>query len=345
MTKVMMLSEIREAPSVVTRQLERNAEIVQRLAKAVHAKQPRFAVTVARGTSDQAASFAKYSFENHLGLVMSSATPSTTTIYGKRLKLEDALVVTISQSGRSPDVVNTVAQARDSGALTVAIVNVEDSPLAQAAEFVLPMHAGEEKAVAATKTFIASLSATLHWLEAIQPDAALRDAMTRLPQHLEKALEIEDRVDDAVQRYAYAEQMIALARGLHFPIALETALKLKETCVLHAESFSTAEFAHGPIILAEAGLPIIAFQARDATASSVELYREVVKRGAELTLIGDSSVEVPAQSKLETPDTGHIFTDPLAAALVAYLYAGHLSLARGLNPDSPRSLQKVTMTL
>jgi glutamine---fructose-6-phosphate transaminase (isomerizing) len=345
MTKVMMLEEIREAPSVVARQLERNADVVQKLAKAVRDKQPRFAMSVARGTSDQAASFAKYTFENHLGLVMSSATPSTTTIYGKRLKLSDALVVTISQSGRSPDVVNTVAQARESGALTVAIVNVEDSPLAGAAEFVLPMHAGEEKAVAATKTFIASLSATLHWLEAIQPDPALHDALTNLPHHLTSALEIEERVVDAVQRYAYAEQMITLARGLHFPVALETALKLKETCVLHAESFSTAEFAHGPIILAEAGLPIIAFQARDPTASSLELYREVVKRGAALTLIGDSSVDVPAQVKLETPDTGHIFTDPLGAALVAYLFAGHLSLARGLNPDAPRSLQKVTMTL
>jgi glutamine---fructose-6-phosphate transaminase (isomerizing) len=342
---VRMLEEIREAPQIVARQLERNAALVTRLAAAVRERQPSFAVTVARGTSDQAAAFLKYAFENHLGLVTSSANPSTTTLYGTRLKLTEALVVTISQSGRSPDVVNTVAQARAGGALTVAIVNKEDSPLAEAAEFVLPMHAGVEQAVAATKTFIASLSAALHWLEAIRPETDLHAALGNLPRRLETALGVEPQVRDAVGRYRDAEQMITLARGLHYPMAMETALKLKETCVIHAESFSTAEFAHGPIILAEAGLPIIGFQARDATASSADLYREVVKRGAELTLIGDSSVDVGASACFETPDTGHIFTDPLGAALVAYLYAGHLSLARGLNPDAPRQLQKVTMTL
>ncbi len=340
-----MLAEIREAPGVVAAQLERNRETVAQLAARVRERVPAFAMTVARGTSDQAAAFLKYAFENHLGLVTSSANPSTSTLYGTRLKLSEALVVTVSQSGRSPDVVQTVAQARAGGALTVAIVNQEDSPLARAAEFVLPMHAGVEHAVAATKTFIASLSAVLHWLEAIRPDADLRAALTHLPQHLETALALESQIAKAVGRYRNAEQMITLARGLHLPIAMETALKLKETCVIHAESFSTAEFAHGPIILAEAGLPVIAFQARDATASSAELYREVVKRGAELTLIGDTSVDVAAHERLETPDTGHVYTDPLAAALAAYLYAGHLSLARGLNPDAPRQLQKVTMTL
>ena len=344
-TGVKMLSEIREAPSVVKMQLEQNVETVQRLAAAVAERQPAFAMTVARGTSDQAAAFTKYAFENHLGLVTSSANPSTTTLYNSPLHLRNALVVTVSQSGRSPDIVQTVKKAREQGALTVAIVNVTDSPLAQVAEFVLPMHAGVEHAVAATKTFIASLSAVLHWLEAMRPDAALKSALTNLPQHLETALQLEPQIMEVVGRLRDAEQMITLARGLHLPIAMETALKLKETCVLHAESFSTAEFAHGPIILAEAGLPIIAFQARDATSASAELYREVVRRGAELTLIGDSKVDVPAQTRLETPDTGHMFTDPLCAALAAYLYAGHLSLARGLNPDAPRQLQKVTMTL
>ena len=193
-TGVKMLSEIREAPSVVKMQLEQNVETVQRLAAAVAERQPAFAMTVARGTSDQAAAFTKYAFENHLGLVTSSANPSTTTLYNSPLHLRNALVVTVSQSGRSPDIVQTVKKAREQGALTVAIVNVTDSPLAQVAEFVLPMHAGVEHAVAATKTFIASLSAVLHWLEAMRPDAALKSALTNLPQHLETALQLEPQI-------------------------------------------------------------------------------------------------------------------------------------------------------
>jgi glucosamine--fructose-6-phosphate aminotransferase (isomerizing) len=343
---VKMLAEIRAAPNVVAHQLEANAASVSRLAAAVLERQPSFAVTIARGTSDHAAAYLKYAFENHLGMVVSSANPSTTTLYKNALHWRGALAVAISQSGRSPDLVATLKAARAGGALTVALVNVEDSPLAQEAEFVLPLRAGLEEAVAATKTFIASLSAVLHWLEACKPDAALHAALHGLPLRLETALKLEAGIEAGVARYKDAETVIALARGLHHPMAMETALKLKETSVLHAESFSTAEFAHGPIILAEHGLPVIAFQARDATAdSSAGLYREVIARGAEVTLIGEARGDVNPAWTLETPATGHALTDPLPNILTAYLLAGHLSLARGFNPDAPRQLNKVTMTL
>jgi glucosamine--fructose-6-phosphate aminotransferase (isomerizing) len=346
MKHVKMLSEIRAAPEVIAQQLEANTEVVSKLAAAVRERQPHFAVTIARGTSDHAAASLKYAFENHLGLIVSSANPSTTTLYQSTLHWNGALVVAISQSGRSPDLVATLKAARAGGALTVALVNFADSPLAQEAEFVLPMRAGLEEAVAATKTFIASLSAVLHWLEACKPDAALRAALHALPAKLETALRLEGEIEHGVARYKDAETVIALARGLHHPMAMETALKLKETSVLHAESFSTAEFAHGPIILAEHGLPVIAFQARDATAdSSAALYREVVARGADLTLIGEARGDVNPAWTLETPATGHALTDPVVSILTAYLLSGHLSLARGLDPDAPRQLSKVTMTL
>ncbi len=341
-----MLQEVRESPQVVSRLLEGNHDAALNIAAAIRERNPKFAMTIARGTSDHASNFLKYALETQLGLVTASAIPSSVTIYGAKPHLEGALVVSISQSGQSPDVVGMLKTARDAGALTVAIVNAPDSPLEATAEFVLPMHAGPELAVAATKTFVSSLVAPLQVIAALIPGRELEDALTGLPAKLNVALEVEAVAQDRAERYRYAEAVVTLARGAHFPMALEMALKLKETCRLHAEAFSAAEFAHGPIILASDGLPILAFQSRDAAAAgTIQLYNDLVSRGAELVLVGDTSVNVEASVRLETPDTGHFLTDPVAAILASYLFAGHLSLARGLNPDAPRSLSKVTKTL
>lgn len=341
-----MLAEVRQAPEVVSRLLERNREAAQKLAGAIRERDPKFAMTVARGTSDHASNFLKYALETQLGLVTASAIPSSVTIYGAKPRLEGALVVAISQSGQSPDVVGMLKAAREAGALTVAIVNAPESPLEATAEFVLPMHAGPELAVAATKTFVSSLVAPLQVIAALSPGRELELALSGLSARLTQALEIEAIAHDRAERYRYAEAVVTLARGAHFPMALEMALKLKETCRLHAEAFSAAEFAHGPIILAGDGLPILAFQSRDAAAAgTIELYNDLTARGAELVLVGDTSVDVRASVRLETPATGHFLTDPVAAILASYLFAGHLSLARGLDPDAPRSLSKVTKTL
>lgn len=341
-----MLQEVRQAPEVVTRLLKSNRAAAQNIAAAIKERDPKFAMTIARGTSDHASNFLKYALETQLGLVTASAIPSSVTIYGAKPRLEGALVVAISQSGQSPDVVGMLEAARDAGALTVAIVNAPDSPLEATAEFALPMCAGPELAVAATKTFVASLVAPLQVIAQILPGRELEDALIGLPEKLTRALEVEAVAQDRAERYRYAEAVVTLARGAHFPMALEMALKLKETCRLHAEAFSAAEFAHGPIILAGDGLPILAFQSRDAAAAgTVQLYNDLVARGAELVLVGDTSVDVKASVRLETPATGHFLTDPVAAILASYLFAGHMSLARGLDPDAPRSLSKVTKTL
>jgi glutamine---fructose-6-phosphate transaminase (isomerizing) len=345
MTDPMMLQEVREVPRVVKRLLEANHETASKLAITLRERSPTFALTVARGSSDHASGFIKYALETQLGLVTASATPSTVTIYGAKPRLEHALVIAVSQSGQSPDVVGVLEQARASGAITVALVNARDSPLEAASEFVLPMQAGPERAVAATKSFVLSLVAPLQVIAAFKGDGELTQALEALPANLELALQAEAIARDRAERYRYAETMITLGRGVHFPLALETALKLKETCRLHAEAFSAAEFAHGPIILAESGLPVLAFQSRDAAHGTQDLYRDLAARGAELILIGDATVDVPASVRLQTPSTGHFLTDPIPAILAAYLFAGHVSLARGLNPDVPRSLSKVTRTL
>ncbi|MFN3265761.1 MAG: SIS domain-containing protein [Deinococcales bacterium] len=341
-----MLVEIREVPVVLERQLQGNRERIAALARAMTERQPRFAMTIARGTSDHAANFLQYVLESQFGLVTASAAPSVVTAYNAKLQLEGALVIAISQSGQSPDVVGSLAAAREQGALTVAIINTPNTPLEAAAEFCLPMQAGTEEAVAATKSFIASLFAPLMLTAALKSDHNLQTALERLPQAALRALESEQIAIDRAERYRYAESMVALGRGLHFPLARETALKLKETSVISAEAFSSAEFAHGPIILIESGFPVIAFLARDAThQGTLERYKDLAARGAELVLIGADVPELNATVRLSTPDTGHILTDPIPAMLAAYLFAGHLSLARGLNPDAPRMLSKVTKTL
>ncbi len=340
-----IINEIREVPSLLERQLEANTGVIRDLARAIRQRTPRFAMTVARGSSDHAANFVQYALETQLGLPTASAAPSVMTAYNAKLKLEGALVLAISQSGQSPDVVQTLRGAREGGALTVAIVNAPNSPLEAAAEFVLPMCAGVEQAVAATKSFIASVFAPLMLIAELEPSSGLESALERLPDAAQNALALEEIASDRAERYRYAEAMVVLARGLHYPLAREAALKLKETCVISAEAFSAAEFAHGPIILIEPGFPVLAFQARDATASgTLERYRDLQTRGAELILIGDDVPDLGATIRLPTTATGHALTDPIPAMIAAYFFAAHLSLAKGLNPDAPRSLSKVTKT-
>nr|WP_183988087.1 SIS domain-containing protein [Deinobacterium chartae] len=338
-----MLQETREAPAVVARLLEHNAAQVQALAERLRAQPPRFVMTVARGSSDHAATFLKYVFETELGWAVGSMAPSITSVYGSRLNLEGALVIAISQSGASPDVVESVQAARDGGALTVAITNQESSRLAQTAEYVLPMRAGEEKAVAATKSYIASLVAPLQLVAALKPESELRAALEALPHGLEQTMALEAVARSRAERYRYAEAMVVLARGLHYGVAMESALKLKETSGIQAEAYSAAEFAHGPMRIVEPGYPLLVYQSRDQAAElSLETYRSLEEKGAELILIG-ADAELKAPVRLITP-AGHPLTDPVMAAAALYLFAGHLALSRGMNPDAPPSLRKVTLT-
>ncbi|HWG85150.1 MAG TPA: SIS domain-containing protein, partial [Deinococcales bacterium] len=197
-----------------------------------------------------------------------------------------------------------------------------------------------------TKTYVASLVAPLQVLAAVSNDDSLEAALAGLAGKLSEALTVEHEAARRAERYRYADGMVTLARGPHFPIALELALKFKETCRLRAEAFSAAEFAHGPIILVEPGFPVMAFQARDASSAGTRtLYGDLAARGAEIVLVGNASDDITAAVRLPTPDTGHLLTDPIAAVLAGYLFAGHLALARGLDPDAPRSLSKVTRTL
>ncbi len=336
----LMLVEAREAPEVVRRQLAANRDAVQALVTALRSRPPAYAVTIARGSSDHACTVLKYALETQLALPVASLGPSVHTLYGTRLDLHGALVIAVSQSGASPDVVESVRMARTQGALTVALVNVEDSDLARTAEFVLPLHCGEEKAVAATKSYLASLTAFLPVLAELHDDQTLRDALQGLPEHLTQTLALEDQARGLAERYRFAQDLLILARGLPYGVAQEAALKLKETSGIHAEAYSAAEFSHGPKRLLAEGVPVLGVTSVDAAQGAVSAaYAELRAGGADVRTLGPDPL-----STLITPGTGHGVTDVVPTALGFYLFAAHLALHRGLDPDRPPLLSKVTKT-
>jgi glucosamine--fructose-6-phosphate aminotransferase (isomerizing) len=269
---------------------------------------------------------------------------SLVTLYKSPLQTEGTLAVSISQSGQSPDVVEPIRYFRDGGATTVALVNDITSPLARAAEWAMPLHAGKEQSVAATKSFITSLTAgarlVAEWQDEGKQRAELRDGLRALPDALERATHTD--WSKAIDVLAPAQNIMVVGRGISFPVALESALKFKETSALQAEAFSGAEIKHGPMALIEEGYPLLIFATRGpAQAGLVALADEMRGRGARVLLAAPQDV---ASRDLDLPVAPTPDLDPIVAIQAFYVMAAHLSKARGLNPDQPRHLSKVTKT-
>ncbi len=335
-----MFAEAAEAADVVLRQSEdhdRYAALAQRLC----ALEAPLAFTCARGSSDHAATYAKYLFETFLGLPVVSQAPSVVSIYGRRLeKAKGALFLVISQSGRSPDLLMSAKAARDAGALVVAMVNDERSPLAELAEVVLPLRAGPELSVAATKSYLGTLSAvarlTAHW----SGDAVLSRAVDNLPAALSEAWSLDW---SAVGRsFVDARGGLILGRGPTLAVAQEAALKFKETCAIHAEAFSIAEVAHGPMELVEEGLPVLVLAPGDAGEEGLEdLVRRFVERGARVSVTGRA---VPGCVEASVVADLHPAVAPIALAQSFYRMVNAVAVERGRDPDQPAMLSKVTRT-
>ncbi|MBS0431444.1 MAG: SIS domain-containing protein [Proteobacteria bacterium] len=336
-----MFAEAGEAAEVVAGQLAGNAGIVAALAAQLRAQPPRFIVTCARGSSDHAATFAKYLFETHLGLVTASASPSVASVYAVEPDLRDALFIAISQSGRSPDLLRNAELARKSGARVVALVNDQRAPLAQAADHVIPLRAGSEFSVAATKSYLCSLSALLHLVAGWSGDTSLSRAMQMLPDALRRTWTSD--WSPLVEGLVRAHDLFVVGRGLGLSAAQEAALKLKETCGLHAEAFSSAEVMHGPMAIVGPDFPVLAFVQDDESGeSTLDIARKFRERGARVWLavpgVGDGD-------HLPLPDSPHPACTPVLTASAFYRAANALSVARGFNPDVPPYLNKVTETL
>jgi glucosamine--fructose-6-phosphate aminotransferase (isomerizing) len=301
---------------------------------------PRAVVTCARGSSDHAATFAKYLIETRTGLLASSAAPSISSVYASKSDLEGVLFIAISQSGASPDLLAAATAARDAGALVIALVNAEDSPLARTAHHALPLRAGLETSVAATKSYIASLAAIVHLVAGWTLDRELQLALEQAPDQLVLAWQLDWGA--ATEHLRSASSLFVIGRGLGLGIAQEAALKLKETCGLHAEAFSAAELRHGPMALVRTGFPIFAFLQNDETREGVEaLARELSAVGADVMVAG---TEVPGAVVLPTLHANAAI-EPLLMIQSFYRLANALAIARGLDPDRPPHLRKVTETV
>jgi glucosamine--fructose-6-phosphate aminotransferase (isomerizing) len=334
-----MAAEIREAPQAVRRQEETLAGPVAELARRLRAKPPQVVITVARGSSAHAAAFAKHAIERHIGVPVAPAAPSITTVYHRDLQLNGQLLLAISQSGSSFDLIEQAKSARRAGALTAALVNVTDSPLAEACDVVLPISAGEEVSVAATKTFVATLAAILRLTAQWGANDELARAIARLPERLDAAANLDWHA--WYSSVAQAKSLITIGRGPTLAIAREAALKLKETCNLHAEGYSGAEFLHGPVALVSAGYPVLMFMPTDAAADAlIALAGDLKRKHAALFTVESGAGEgrLPAVPP-EQPEA-----DAICAIQSFYAAAVELAKLRGVDADRPRHLQKVTRT-
>ncbi len=338
--------EIMSQPEVIARLLDREAARIQRIA----AQLPPFeyALIAARGTSDHAATYAKYAWAALAGYPVALATPSLHTIYGTPPRMEGALVVGISQSGQSPDIVAVVEEGRKQGRPTLAITNDGASPLAQAADHVIELHAGPEQSVAATKTYTAQLTILALLAAAWSGDAARLAAVRHLPEAIAATLAgAREVVAQRAERYRYMEQVVVIGRGFNYATSFELALKLKELTYVMANAYSSADFRHGPIATVDEGLPIIMIMPTSATFDDMLALAHILReRDAELLIISDDSrAHTLATTVLPLAVTVPEWLSPLVTILPGQLLALHLALARRLNPDVPRGLQKVTRTV
>jgi len=335
-----MAHEIAEAPQAVARQAAGLAQPIAELVARLKRRPPQVVVTCARGSSGHAATYAKHLIERSIGTPVAEAAPNIASVYGRRLNLKDQLFLAISQSGRSDDLIEMALSARSAGALTVALVNATDGPLTRACDIVLPIGAGPEQSVAASKTFVATVSAVQRLIAAWISDAALARAVDALPERLAEASALD--WSEAVAALSRTASLVTIGRGPTLAIAREASLKLKETCNLHAEAFSGAEFLHGPVALAAARYPIVMFMPNDQAAPGMrQLAADLRRKGAALLTAepGDA-----APGRLPALPARHPETD--AVCLVQSFYAMLIRLADrlGLDVDRPRHLQKVTRT-
>jgi glucosamine--fructose-6-phosphate aminotransferase (isomerizing) len=335
-----MSSELREAPDAVRRQAGALAGPLAALIRWSRRTEPRLVVTCARGSSAHAATFAKHLFERHLGIPVAAAAPNIATIYRQQLQLKNQLLLAISQSGRSDDLTEFALNAKAAGALSVAIVNDIESPLAAACDIALPTAAGPELSVAATKSFIASLAVLLRMIAEWKGDDSLRAAIGRLPERLALAGALE--WDEAVDAVSCATSLATIGRGPTLAIAREAALKLKETCNLHAEAFSSAEFQHGPLALVSRRYPLLLFMPTDEAAAGMREFAADLRHKGALVLAAEHGQATAGRLPALPPE--HPDVDAICLIQSFYALAVRVAARRGTNVDQPRHLKKVTRT-
>ena len=346
LTASYLYREIHEQPTVLQNVLTQEAENVRRLAAEIRRREIRYIMIAARGTSDNAGRYANYLLGAVNGLPVALATPSLFTIYQRPPRLDGALVLGISQSGKSPDIVSVVAEAKRQGALTAAITNFADSDLAQQADFVLQLHAGEERWVAANKTYTGELMTIAMLGAALADDQSMWAALGTVPEAVDKVLSVTPDVMQTAERYRYMQACVVIGRGYNYASAFEMALKLKELTYTIAEPYSSADFLHGPLALVENGFPVIVVAPNGIMLPELREFVAVLRgREAEPVVISDDPAML-ALGRIQLPLRASLpeWLSPLTAIVPGQLLAMSLAHARDFDPDHPRGLRKVTET-
>lgn len=339
--QTLMYQESQESHLRVREQLAINKIAIETLADHLRTQPPALVVTCARGSSDHAATYAKYLIETHIGIPTLSAAPSVNSVFEARQNFDDVLFLAISQSGQSPDILSATQAAKNRGALVVALVNDRTSPLAKLSHVVIPLHAGSEKSVAATKSFICSLSAMVHIVAEWTKNEDLLKQLHELPDALEKTFAQD--WSDALPLLKAANNLFVVSRGLGLGIAQEAALKFKETCGIHAEAFSAAEVKHGPMALVKENFPVMVLSIEDQTQPSIDAAATAFIERMALVLAAGKPYD--GANNLDTAPCAAPELRPIILIQSFYKFVNALSLARGYDPDCPPYLNKVTETL
>jgi len=339
-----MLQEISEQPEVLERTIAAEREKLVKIGDFLRQRDIDLIVLVARGSSDNASLFGRYLLEVTTGIPVSLAAPSVYTLYNAKMRLKRAVVVGVSQSGEGDDINHVLESAKENGAFTLAITNEAESTMARLADETLLIHAGREKSVAATKTYTGQM---LHFYMLASVIGDRRIDYNKIPDFTSKALEIREEVKELVQRYAFMENCVVVGRGINYGNSYELALKLMETCYVIAERFSSADFFHGPLAVVERRFPVILFAPPGVTKkSNIDLLHRLNELNADsLSITNDDEMAgLSSRSIRMSPDLDE-FLSPIPFIVPAQLFAAYLAEAKGLNPDAPRSLAKVTKTL
>lgn len=342
-----LFSEINEQPERIKELLSSQRKTVEKIAAEIRKRRIEYVFLAARGTSDNAGRYANYLLGAMNGLPLALATPSLFTYYKKPPTFKNALVIGISQSGQSPDIVSVLAEGKRQGCLTLALTNEPGSPLAQTSDLVLELRAGAEKAIAATKTYTAELMSVAMLSTALNENKQAWMELAKVPAWMKQALKQSNAIAESSQRYRYVDQTVVLGRGFNYASAFEWALKLKELTYIIAEPYSSADFAHGPIAIVESGYPVFAIAPKGKVFSSMlgTLKRLRMDLSAELVVISNDKRALSlAQTPLPIPPDVPEWLSPLAAILPAQLFAHHLTLAKGYSTEKPRTIRKVTET-
>ncbi len=340
----LMIEEITEQPEVLERTINAERTKVSALRDFLRKREIDLIVLVARGSSDNACQFGRYLLETTVGIPVSLAAPSVTTLYNAKLNLKRALVVGVSQSGEGTDINAVLENAKNCGAFTLGITNEADSTMANIADETLLIHAGREKSVAATKTYTGQM---LHFYHLAAALADNNIDFEKIPNFAAEALKLQSKVEELVERYVFMDNCVVVGRGMNYGNSYELALKLMETCYVVAERFSSADFFHGPLAIVERRFPVIMFAPKGVTKqSSIDLLLRLKDLHADsLAITNDDEISKLSSRNLLMPNNIDEFLSPIPFVIPAQLFAAHLSAAKGIDADAPRSLSKVTKTL